>query len=246
MSANPSATTTMVAGTRNRSGASSQMTQRLPDLCAELFAFALNLRGAKDPGSVESLQRTIAQLLDRLGQRAREAGIDSAHLDQARYVLCALLDEIVLGSRWEMKSQWLAQPLQMVYFQDFTAGEQFYKRLDALRGAKDPRQIDLLEVYALSLAVGFRGKYADLAGMQKVTELSDSLTRELRASRGVESRLLSATHTPTAALPERVRRLPVWVVAACVAAFLLLLLLLLDAILASKATAFLSGSEGAR
>lgn len=246
MSVNPSATATMVAGTRTRGGAVPQRPPRLPDLCAELFAFALNLRGAKDPGSVESLQRTIAQLLDRLGQRAREAGIDSAHLEQARYVLCALLDEIVLGSRWELKSQWLAQPLQMVYFQDFTAGEQFYKRLEALRGAKDPRQVDLLEVYVQSLAVGFRGKHADLVGMQKVAELTDSLMRELRAARGVESRLLSAVHTPTAALPERVNRLPVWVVVACAAAFLLLLLLLLDAILASKAAAFLANAEGAR
>jgi len=246
MSANQSATSTMLAGARGRGGAASPRTQRLPDLCAEMFAFALNLRGAKDPGTVESLQRTIAQLLDRLGQRAREAGIDSAHLEQARYVICALLDEIVLGSRWELKSQWLSQPLQMVYFQDFTAGEQFYKRLEALRGAKDARLVDLLEVYALSLAVGFRGKHADLAGMQKVTELTDSLVRELRASRGVESRLLSAVHTPTAALPERVSRLPVWVVAACAVAFLLLLLLLLDAILASKAAAFLAGTEGAR
>jgi hypothetical protein len=104
----------------------------LPDLCAEVFAFALSLRSAKDPGDAESLRRSVAQLFDRLSQRAREANIDSAHLDQARYVLCALIDEIVLSSKWEMKSQWMNQPLQMAYFQDFTAGEQFYRRLDAL------------------------------------------------------------------------------------------------------------------
>lgn len=218
----------------------------LPDLCAEVFAFALSLRSAKDPGDADSLRRSVAQLFDRLSQRAREANIDSAHLDQARYVLCALIDEIVLSSKWEMKSQWMNQPLQMAYFQDFTAGEQFYRRLDALRGAKGDREIDLLEVYAQCLAVGFRGKYADLAGMQKIADLLDQLNRDIRTARGVEGRSLSAPFTAETVLPERVKRIPVWVVAVCGAGLLLVLLFILDAVLASKASAFLAGQDGGR
>ncbi|HEX5053720.1 MAG TPA: type IVB secretion system protein IcmH/DotU [Planctomycetota bacterium] len=217
--------------------------RRISDLCAEAFAFALSLRAVQDPGDVESLRRDIGQLLERLGQQAREAGVDSTHLDQARYALCALIDEIVLSSKWEIKTQWMNQPLQMVYFKDFTAGEQFYQRLEALRGAKSERDVDLLEVYAQCLAVGFRGKYADLAGMQKIADLLDQVSREIRAARGVESRALSASFQRQAVLPEKVRRLPVWLFAALGAAFLLLLLFVLDSVLANQAAVFLATGE---
>lgn len=217
---------------------------RLSDLCGELFAFALSLRSAKDPGSASTLRQSVAQLFDRLGRSAREANIDSAHLDQARYVLCALLDEIVFASRWELKAEWLNQPLQMVYFQDFNAGEQFYKRLDELRGKKEAREIDLLEVYTNCLLLGFRGKYADLAGMQKVAELADQLVSEIRAARGAADRSLSPRFQREAALPAQVKRLPAWVVASACGAFVLLLLFLLDAILASKAGPVLAAASG--
>ncbi|MBL8723420.1 MAG: type IVB secretion system protein IcmH/DotU [Planctomycetes bacterium] len=208
---------------------------RLPDLCGELFAFALTLRSAKDPGSAAALRQTIAQMFDRLGRAAREGQVDSGHLDQARYALCALLDEIVFGSRWELKAEWLNQPLQMAYFQDFNAGEQFYKRLEEQRSKKEAREIDLLEVYTNCLLLGFRGKHADLAGMQKVAELVDQLVQEIRAARGFGDRALAPRFQREAALPAQVRRLPVWVVASACGAFVLLLLLVLDAILASKA-----------
>jgi type VI secretion system protein ImpK len=207
----------------------------LPDLCGELFAFALALRSAKDPGSAATLRQTVAQLFERLGRAAREAQIDSAHLDQARYALCALLDEIVFGSRWELKAEWLNQPLQMAYFQDFNAGEQFFRRLDEQRTKKEAREIDLLEVYTNCLLLGFRGKYADLAGMQKVAELADQLVQEIRAARHFGDRALAPRFQREAALPLQVRRLPVWVVASACFAFVLLLLFVLDTILAGKA-----------
>lgn len=218
--------------------------KRLPDLCAEAFAYALALRGAQDPGGPEPVRQAAAQILERLANQAREQGVDSTHVDHARYALCALLDETVLTSKWEWRTQWLSKPLQMVYFQDFTAGEQFYRRLETLREAKSPRDVDLVEVYAQCLAVGFRGKHADVAGMQKIAELLDGLNRDIRTARGVESRALSAPFQRETALPERMRRMPVWLLVAAGAGFLLLLMLLLDTILASQAADFLAGRDG--
>ena len=71
-------------------------TARLPQLTSDLFAFALSLRSAKDPGNAQQLFDNIARLLEQLSQRARNAGVDSAHLDAARYAFCALLDEMAL------------------------------------------------------------------------------------------------------------------------------------------------------
>src|SRR5690606_29733793 len=159
-----------------------------------------------------------------------EAGVDSAHLDAARYALCALLDEIVLGSRWELKTRWFQQPLQMIYFGDFTAGAQFYRRLDELR-ADAAHNVEATAVYAQCLAIGFRGKHADLAGMQKVDDLLAELGELLRKARGVTGRALSKPVVRSESLPQQVRRLPAWVAFAGAAAVLLLLWFALDALL---------------
>ena len=35
--------------------------------------------------------------------------------------------------------EWAGRPLQMEYFNDFTAGEEFYRKLEALRGSTDQK-----------------------------------------------------------------------------------------------------------
>ncbi|MCK5940614.1 MAG: type IVB secretion system protein IcmH/DotU [Planctomycetes bacterium] len=221
-----------------------QTGERLPALCSDLFAFALSLRTSQAPEDCDRLQATIAGLLEKLGQRCRDAGVDSAHLDAARYALIALLDEIVLGSRWELKTQWMSKPLQMSYYGDFTAGEQFYQRLDALLQDTEAN-VDAIEVYAQCLAAGFRGKHADLAGMQKIDDLLAELTGKIRLARGVEGRALSRPLVRTEVLSEETRRLPVWVVAAAGAGLALLLWFVLDSLLASQADEFLrAGGTG--
>ena len=216
----------------------------LPALCSDLFAFALSLRTSKAPEDCDRLQSTIAGLLEKLSQRARDAAVDSAHLDAARYAIVALLDETVLGSRWEMKTQWMSKPLQMSYYGDFTAGEQFYQRLDALLQDKQAN-IDAIEVYAQCLAAGFRGKHADLAGMQKVDDLLAELTDQIRLARGVEGRALSKPVQRTEVLAQESRQLPVWVVAAAGAGLALVIWFVLDSLLASQAEEFLrTGGTG--
>ena len=222
---------------------------KLPELCTDLFAFALSLRAAADPGDAERLFANVTSLLEKLGTAARERGVDSAHLEAARYALCALLDETVLGSRWQIKEQWFSRPLQMAFFGDFTAGEQFFQRLAALR--QDARHnADAIEVYAMCLAAGFRGKYADLAGMQKVADLLAELNDELRRVRGVTARTLSKPVPAGQALPGQVRRVPVWILMAIGAGVVLVLLFVLDALLASQASTFLEegvvGAGGGR
>ena len=150
--------------------------RNLPDACVEGMALAMGLRGAAEPASADGLRQTAHSVFERLGERARQAGVDSANIDRARYALCALIDETVLNSNWEtVKTDWIGRPLQMEYFQSFTAGEQFYAKLDQLRGSSDPADVDVLEVYTQCLALGFRGKYADLAGLQQIAAMVDGL-----------------------------------------------------------------------
>lgn len=214
-------------------------TASLPQLTSELFAFALSLRSAKDPGNAQQLFDNISQLLEQLSQRARNAGVDSAHLDATRYAFCALLDETVLSSRWQIKTEWMSKPLQMSFYGDFTAGEQFYQRLENLR-SDATHNVDVIEVYAHCLAAGFRGKHSDLAGMQKVNDLLAELGAEISTVRGIRNNALSKTFTRTTVIEKSMQQTPVWMFAAVSAGVVLCVLFLLNMLLSWQAGDFIN------
>src|SRR5262249_23521135 len=76
----------------------------------------------------------------------------------AQYAGVALVDETVMSSTWPGAEQWRREPLQVHYYDNLLAGEQFFVRLDELRSGADD---DLLEVYFLCLCAGFQGRFRD-------------------------------------------------------------------------------------
>ncbi len=92
-------------------------------------------------------------------------------------------------------------------------------------------------MYYLCLALGFRGKYVDLQGMEKKKVLMDTMLREIRgaapAAPGAGG--LSPSWQPPDALPGIVRYFPAWFVAAACGLFIVLLFVLLSSILGSSA-----------
>lgn len=208
----------------------------LADLSADLLAFALQLRRSADPGSAETLKSKIDEMFREQEVRARQAGIAQDDVSLAKYAIAAFIDETVLASSWPLKEAWADQPLQLQYFNDFSAGEEFYAKIDTLRGAK---RHAVLEVYYLCLALGFRGKYVDLQGMEKKKVLIDTILRELRggegAAAGPAAPALSPSWQPPDALPALARTFPAWLVAAGAGFFLLALYFLLSSWLGSTA-----------
>ena len=211
----------------------------LADLCADLLAFALQLKRSSDPGAAEALKSKIDEMFRELEVRARQAGIPQDDVGLAKYAIAAFVDETVLTSSWPLKDAWADQPLQLQYFNDFSAGEEFYNKIDTLRGAKKSA---VLEVYYLCLSLGFRGKYVDLQGMEKKKILIDTILREIRAAESAPAAggapaapALSPAWQPPDALPALARSFPAWLVAAAAGGFLLVLYLLLSMWLGSTA-----------
>lgn len=214
----------------------------LPDLCAEILSFFLQLRKVEDPGDPEDLRRKIDERFRGLESEAREKGIPEGNVALAKYALAALIDETILTSRWEIREGWSGNPLQLEYFNDFSAGEEFYNKLEHLRHSSDPGKLDVLEVYFLCLALGFKGKYGGIEGMEKIRSLLKELAEELRVARGREGgrgASLSPEWEPPDQLPAMVRRLPAWAVGVGCAALLLLIYVLLSAILGGKVNGIL-------
>lgn len=205
----------------------------LADLCGDLLAFALQLKRSSDPGDAEAMRQKIDEQFRSLETRARQADVPQEDVQQAKYGIAAFIDEMILTSSWALKESWADKPLQLAYFNDFSAGEEFYNKVDALRGAKKNA---VLEVYYLCLALGFRGKYVDLQGMEKKKVLMDTMLREMRGTAPAPGAGgLSPSWQPPDALPGIVKNFPAWFVAAACGLVIVLLFILLSTLLGSSA-----------
>jgi type VI secretion system protein ImpK len=206
----------------------------LADLCGDLLAFALQLKKSSDPGDAEAMRLKIDEQFRALETKARQSDVPQEDVQQAKYAICAFIDEMILTSSWPLKESWADKPLQLAYFNDFSAGEEFYNKVDQLRGSK---KNSVLEVYYLCLALGFRGKYVDLQGMEKKKVLMDTMLREMRGTASTPSAAagLSPSWQPPDATPGIVKNFPAWFVAAACGLVIILLFILLSTLLGSSA-----------
>ena len=78
-----------------------------------------------------------------------------ADFDQARFIVCAWVDEVLLGSDWQERSQWQREQLQRVYYNTTDAGVEAFERLNQL--GFDQREVR--EIYYVCLSLGFKGRF---------------------------------------------------------------------------------------
>lgn len=213
----------------------------LADLCGDLLAFAMQLRRSSDPGDADAMRQRIDEQFRNLETRARQSDVPQEDVQQAKYAIAAFIDEMILTSNWSLKDSWADKPLQLTYFNDFSAGEEFYNKIETLRAGKKNA---VLEVYYLCLALGFRGKFVDMQGMEKKKVLIDSLLREIRGAGPASGPgMLSPSWQPPDSAKGLGRRFPAWLVAAACAIVLLGLYLALSAWMGSTVDRAVQGLE---
>jgi type VI secretion system protein ImpK len=180
-----------------------------------LLLLAGQLRSAISPMDVSDLRRHTLAEIRQFEAQARGMGVANETVIAARYVLCAALDEAVLGTPWGSQSEWAQHPLLVTLHREAWGGEKFFEMLD--RVSPDPaRHIDLMELQYLVLALGFKGKYQlDPRGHEKLGSIQHDLYRKIRGHRGTPPPELSLHWR---GLEDRrnpiVRYVPWWVVAA--------------------------------
>lgn len=179
---------------------------RMPDLCADVWNYAFALRGQSD--KPENVKSRIASLFRALDKQARLAGAEQADVQQAKFALCAYLDELVMAG--PMANAWT--PLCQEYFGEANAGQGFYTRLESLRHSDETRKRDLLEVYYLCMALGFAGQHGGAEGAPRRQALLASICRELR---GEGEKPLSVQITSPDRLPGPRREWPAWLFPLC-------------------------------
>ncbi len=204
--------------------------QGLPDLCADIFSYVLQLQRSPDPGDPEALRIQIDELFRALESRAKQMQIAEPHIADAKYAIAAFIDEMILNSDWKVKDTWASRPLQMEYFNSFSAGEEFYVKVENYRNSTDKNMLGVLEVYYICLTLGFRGMHADLQGLEKLKNLVSNIGRELRRESANSGNTLSAVDTSAEGMAQKVKNFSAWLIPIICGALLLLFYIVLTII----------------
>jgi len=155
----------------------------LVEAYSNLIAYICHLTRplAINPPMPEDVRSRIGNLLATGDQAAQAMGISSADIRQARFALCAFIDERLMNESWQGRDFWKRSLLQVQYFHTTNAGEEFFSNLNALR----PEQNQVREIYYLCLCMGFKGLYCkpdDKAVIAKLRETELAAIRRLDQS----------------------------------------------------------------
>ena len=190
---------------------------------APLLHLLGNIRSLdRAPDAVALRERTVAAIR-RFDADARAAGIAPETVHQARYVLCASIDDVVLNTHWGERSPWLQELLVADFHREVISGENFFRMLDRLQ-ADARRNRDLLTLMFFCISLGYQGQYRLLArGQSDLEAIRQNLYAVLlRVSPAYEQELSPRWRGVDAPYRPGYTPVPLWVIASV--ALLLLLL----------------------
>lgn len=190
--------------------ASAPEASRLLDLMYDGFYLLFLLKGKHAPLDAELFRERVKQFLTQFERGAGKLGASADDIYACKYAFCATVDEAVLMSGFKVKESWQRLPLQVQFFGEQLAGEQFFHKLDELRQQGQPKT-QVLEVYQMCLLLGFQGKYL-MEGSEKLGYLTARLGDEIARMKGQ-----GAGFAPHWAPPDRVRHqlrhhVPLWAI----------------------------------
>lgn len=129
----------------------------------------------------ELIHQKMSTYLEQCSRLGTKLGISQPELDEVRFALAALVDEMVVSKGGKLREFWLTNLLQMRYFGQNIAGDAFFERLTVLR--RDPSYSGALKIYYLCLMFGFRGKYRVRGGELELLDVIDAVRNELQRLR---------------------------------------------------------------
>ncbi len=123
-------------------------------------------------------------LISEAESDATRQGHAAEDVRYATFAVVAFLDESVLNSNQPVFADWPRMPLQEELFGGHRAGEAFFEGIDRLMSRSDSAQLaDVLEVFALCLLLGYRGRYS-LSGPESVRPVLTTINDKVERCRG--------------------------------------------------------------
>lgn len=192
------------------SGSAPREARTLMDLMYDGFYLLFLLRAKQGPTDADTFRAQIKEFLTSIERGATRLGTSAEDVHLCKYAFCATVDELILMSQFKVRDAWQRQPLQLQFFGEQLAGEQFFVKLEALR-REGAARIQILEVFHMCLLMGFQGKYI-LEGSEKLNYLTARLGDEIAHLKGTR-----AAFAPHWAAPDQVKNrlkneVPLWVI----------------------------------
>jgi len=128
----------------------------------DVITVVLRMRyGAQRVADAAAFRANIRKMISAAVQEVRGLGYSDATSHMALYAIIGFLDESVLNSQDPTFADWARRPLQEEMFGGHFAGETFFRQVADLLNAPESAEVaDALELHALCLLLGYRGKYA--------------------------------------------------------------------------------------
>lgn len=185
---------------------------RLIDAATPLLGLVIRVRRLADFHGVENLYQQVVDEVAAIDRELVEQGYERPTVVAYRYVLCAFIDEAVLGTDWGAHSVWSQHSLLSRFHNETWGGEKVFA-ITARMEQEPARYRDMLEFIYLCLCLGFEGRYKVMTnGRDEYEQIIRGLYEQIRGLRRDEEPqpLTSALDNVTPARNRLRTGLPLW------------------------------------
>lgn len=158
-------------------------------LSTDILLIGVKIRETQSLGDPDHLKKLLVSYFKDFERTCLSYGKSAEDVELARYALAAFIDETVINSDNNCRENWIAEPLQTQFFNDNLAGENFFKRLEALL-PELRKHLEAAEVYYFCLALGFQGRYR-ISGGEVLPNVVKNLLKRIEALRGAPPKAFS-------------------------------------------------------
>ncbi len=158
-------------------------------LATDLLLIGVKIMETPNLGDTAALRKLLAAYFKDFERTCLTHRKPPEAVEEAKYALAAFIDEVIVSTPNNCREDWASEPLQAQFFNDHSAGEHFFTRLEALIGDMR-RNLEALEVFYLCLGLGFQGRYR-VEGQELLPNVVRNLLRRIEAVKGKPPQSLS-------------------------------------------------------
>lgn len=165
----------------------------LVDAAGYLFSMLGKVKHINHYRQLGKLQSEFIQEVNLYQETVKHLGFSTEYTIVCRYVLCAVIDDIIANTTWGGQGQWDSYSLLVAFNQDVQHQDKFFSIME--RAINEPASyIDLMELMYICLSLGYKGKYRSTEYSQyQLEQITNNLYKHIRAYRGSFSKALSPT-----------------------------------------------------
>lgn len=184
---------------------------------SKVLGAIIKLRTTMNHANVPDLHKRLTREIQSFEREAKQLSLSQETVLTARYLLCTVVDEVVLSTPWGTASGWSQHSLLSLFHKETFGGEKCFLILQ--RTLETPgSHIELLELFYLCLSLGFQGKYRLVQrGHEQLEQIRDNLYRTIESHRPAMDRDLSPRWQGCVDRETKlIQYVPLWVIASVV------------------------------